>query len=251
MVASAAENIQDLHSILFQYDFMALSPTTTYQTLDTFLDHKDGEALAVSKNSFVSLVASYVNRTQSLVSDLSGRGSLNILTRCTYSPQHVTAANYILANFKNSNLTSSLQAFQIPPAVKTQNVIGVKLGVSTPEEVIVIGGHYDSTSDQCAILAPGAVDNAGGCSMVMAIARAAMSITFDRTIHFICFGGEEQGLYGSQYYVNTNGTSVQGAIIADMIGYSKNYYGVTLEGRLFNYHYFFLLSSLVLQICCD
>jgi hypothetical protein len=43
-----------------------------------------------------------------------------------------------------------------------------------------------------------------------------------------CFGGEEQGLYGSAYYANLNGTNVLAAITADMISYGKR--GVIIEG---------------------
>jgi hypothetical protein len=43
-----------------------------------------------------------------------------------------------------------------------------------------------------------------------------------------CFGGEEQGLHGSAYYANLNGTNVLAAITADMISYGKR--GVIIEG---------------------
>ncbi|MFC1597180.1 M20/M25/M40 family metallo-hydrolase, partial [Planctomycetota bacterium] len=79
-----------------------------------------------------------------------------------------------------------------PPFV---NVIGVKLGETYPEDAYLVGAHYDSVSN------PGADDNASGVAGVMEIARVLSAHTFDSTLVFVAFDGEEMGLYGSYHYV--------------------------------------------------
>lgn len=86
------------------------------------------------------------------------------------------------------------------------NVYGVlwgKEGVNG--RYIVISSHYDSrctdimdyTSD-----APGADDNASAVSLALEAARVFTSMHFkpEANIIFICFPGEEQGLYGSDHF---------------------------------------------------
>ncbi len=88
------------------------------------------------------------------------------------------------------------------------NVYGIlwgKEGVSG--RYVVISGHYDSratdimddTSD-----APGADDDGSGSSLAIEAARAFTTIHFqpDANIIFICFAGEEQGLYGSNHFAS-------------------------------------------------
>ncbi len=80
--------------------------------------------------------------------------------------------------------------------VKARNVIATLKGRS--REKIVIGGHLDSWD-----LATGAIDNGIGSFAVMDIARAfkALNLKPRRTIEFVLFMGEEQGLLGSKFYV--------------------------------------------------
>jgi len=99
----------------------------------------------------------------------------------------------------------------------------------------VIGAHYDSTAEAARreTLAPGAVDNGSGSVAVLQAAEALAGYSFRRTIHFVVFSGEEQGLHGSTAYVRNavdNGINIRNAVILDMIAYSNLYYGVTIEG---------------------
>ncbi len=85
------------------------------------------------------------------------------------------------------------------------NVIGALLGTDPDlnEEVIIIGGHLDHLG-LCYELMPGANDNASSVSVIMGIAEAmaACPIQPRRSVMFLCFGAEEQGVVGSQYYVD-------------------------------------------------
>lgn len=81
--------------------------------------------------------------------------------------------------------------------IKARNVVATLKGKS--DEKVVIGGHLDSWD-----LATGAIDNGIGSFAVMDIARAfkALKIKPERTIQFVLFMGEEQGLLGSKHFVS-------------------------------------------------
>ena len=98
--------------------------------------------------------------------------------------------------------------------VSAYNVIGMLEG-SNPilkNEVIIIGAHYDHLGrggEGSGSLAPrsgdihyGADDNASGTAGVLELARIFSKQKPKRTILFMTFSGEEEGLLGSNYYVN-------------------------------------------------
>jgi hypothetical protein len=84
--------------------------------------------------------------------------------------------------------------------VAVHNVVAEIKGTEKPDEVIVIGGHLDSWD---APGSQGASDNGTGSSATLEAARLliASGLKPKRTIRFILWGGEEQGLLGSTEYV--------------------------------------------------
>ncbi|MFT3826853.1 MAG: M28 family peptidase [Chitinophagaceae bacterium] len=82
--------------------------------------------------------------------------------------------------------------------IKARNVIATIPGKKYPNEKIVIGGHLDSWD-----LATGATDNGIGSFSILDMARTfkKLNLQCDRTIEFVMFMGEEQGLLGSHAYV--------------------------------------------------
>ena len=92
------------------------------------------------------------------------------------------------------------------PAAPTANVVGVLPG-SDPElrdECVVIGGHLDHVGRQGEVVWPGANDNASGAAAVLALARAFADggVPPRRTVVFVLFAGEEQGLVGARWFVD-------------------------------------------------
>ena len=87
---------------------------------------------------------------------------------------------------------------KLGPAFEASNVVGEIRGREKPDEVIVVGAHLDSND-----LGPGALDNAAGCGAALETARAikALGLAPRRTIRFILFMGEEEGMLGSNAYV--------------------------------------------------
>ena len=82
--------------------------------------------------------------------------------------------------------------------VTVYNTVAELKGTEKPDEVVIIGGHLDSWD-----LATGATDNGTGSMAVLAAARALVKsgVRPKRTIRFVLFTGEEQGLNGSRAYV--------------------------------------------------
>ena len=78
---------------------------------------------------------------------------------------------------------------------KTQNVVAELKGTTNPDEIILVGGHYDTVPD-----VRGASDNAGGTSITMELARVFKEKGSKRTLRFIAWGSEEIGLDGSNLY---------------------------------------------------
>ncbi len=88
-----------------------------------------------------------------------------------------------------------------PGPITVYNTVGEITGSEKPDEFVVIGAHLDSWD-----LGTGATDNGTGSCTVLEIARtlgslAKAGIRPKRTIRFVLFTGEEQGLFGSKQYV--------------------------------------------------
>ncbi|MCX6826453.1 MAG: M20/M25/M40 family metallo-hydrolase, partial [candidate division Zixibacteria bacterium] len=124
------------------------------------------------------------------------------------------------------------------PDKPLHNVICIKPGVTYPEKLIIVGAHYDSYNGYIdpMLVAPGADDNASGTSGVLELARILKDVTFDKTIIFTAFSGEELGLYGSKYMAAKfyeQQADIEVMINMDMIGYDPDSnYKVELEAGL-------------------
>jgi hypothetical protein len=86
----------------------------------------------------------------------------------------------------------------IPGPVAVYNTVGEIRGADKPDELVVVGAHLDSWD-----LAQGTTDNGTGTAVVLEAARtlARCGTRPRRTIRFVLFTGEEQGLHGSRAYV--------------------------------------------------
>lgn len=95
-------------------------------------------------------------------------------------------------------LSARLEMRNTSSRVTARNIIAELRGSRFPEEVILVGGHLDSWD-----LATGATDNGLGSFSILDLARLMKSMPFppERTIRFVLFMGEEQGLLGSRALV--------------------------------------------------
>jgi hypothetical protein len=104
---------------------------------------------------------------------------------------------------------------KIGGAVEQENVIGEIRGREKPEEAVILGAHLDSWD-----LGAGALDNGCNAALVIEAARAikATGLVPRRTIRFVLFSGEEQGMYGSWQYARAHRAEldeIRGVVVFD------------------------------------
>ena len=78
----------------------------------------------------------------------------------------------------------------------SRNVVVDIPGTSDPDEIIILGAHFDSVYD-----IQGAHDNAAGSVTILEMARYFAAHPAKRTLRFVWFGTEELGLKGSWSYI--------------------------------------------------
>ena len=158
------------------------------------------------------------------------------------TPGNDSAAAYIARRFRALGLQVTTQPFIANSAADahagrrsafpTQNVIALLPG-SDPAlrgQVVVLGAHFDhlGRSTEGALdpeakdaIRPGADDNASGTAAVLELARLLARRPPRRSVAFITFSGEEEGLLGSQWLVDHPPwalDSVQAMLNFDMVG---------------------------------
>ncbi|HEY1906682.1 MAG TPA: M20/M25/M40 family metallo-hydrolase, partial [Myxococcaceae bacterium] len=114
---------------------------------------------------------------------------------------------------------------RIGPMFDAQNVVAEIRGKEKPEEVVLLGAHLDSWA-----LGTGAEDNGVNAALVVDVARAFKELGLQprRTVRFVLFGGEEQGLWGSAGYVERHRAELDryaGVVIFDVgSGRTRGFY---------------------------
>ncbi|MFA5942917.1 MAG: M28 family peptidase [Candidatus Thermoplasmatota archaeon] len=165
--------------------------------------------------------------------------------RAANLPTHESAREAMLAAFESYGLEAYRQNFtagDLPQA----NIMGIKWGV-VRDQWVVVGGHYDTITDDCLVsavpvlnienpcigrtLSQGAYDDGSGTMMTLHLAEAFSNITPYYTMAFVAYDGEERGTQGAAAFVNgfvTGGEDqnftqygpikVVGAVDLDMVG---------------------------------
>jgi Zn-dependent M28 family amino/carboxypeptidase len=120
-----------------------------------------------------------------------------------------------LAAGKTVRIHMNVQNSMTTGPVEAANVVGEIPGREYPEQIIVVGAHLDSWD-----LGLGTTDNGTGTSSVLAAADSIVKSGQRprRTIRFILFTGEEQGLLGSLAYIKQHAAEMNdhvGAVVLD------------------------------------
>ena len=94
---------------------------------------------------------------------------------------------------------------------ETANVVAELPGSSRPDEIVVLGAHIDSWD-----LGTGALDNGANVALVIDVARQMrrLGLKPHRTIRFVLFNGEENGLLGSHAYVDHHAAELDHHVMA-------------------------------------
>ncbi len=112
---------------------------------------------------------------------------------------------------------------------EAQNVVAELRGSELPQEIVVVGAHLDSWD-----LGTGCLDNGANVALVIDIARSvvASGVRPRRSVRFVLFGAEEQGLLGSQAYVRDHREELDShvAVVVHDMGVGRME-GYSLGGR--------------------
>ena len=145
------------------------------------------------------------------------------------------AARYISTQFESAGLAVTSESYEVD-GDSVANLVATLPGKSRPDEIVVIGAHYDSVFGS-----PGANDNASGVAALLCIARAlAVEEGGDRTIRFVAFVNEEPPYFqtwsmGSS--VHARRAKSQGENIIAMLSLETiGYYSEELNSQYFPFH---------------
>ena len=138
-----------------------------------------------------------------------------------------TAAMYIRSILVNLGYEVRTQSFD-SRGTSVQNIEVELPGASAPEEIIVVGAHYDSVQG-----GPGANDNASGIAALLEIARLLDGMGAIRTLRLVAFANEEQPFsggpeMGSRVYAERSrqrGEQIKGMLSLETIGYYSDQAG--------------------------
>ncbi|ROT36853.1 Zn-dependent exopeptidase [Sodiomyces alkalinus F11] len=122
----------------------------------------------------------------------------------------------------NESVEAFVQVVQIIEERMTQNVFAETKG-GDASNLVVLGAHLDSVQ-----AGPGINDDGSGSTLILELARALQHFSTNLKVRFGWWGAEENGLWGSRYYVN----NLTPAEVDDLLLYlnfdmvSRGYFGV-------------------------
>lgn len=133
----------------------------------------------------------------------------------------VATADYIHDTFKELGYLPDIQAYQ-SKGKTVKNLVAELVGYSAPQEIVVVGAHYDSV-----LGSPGANDNGSGVAAMLELARLFKDRNPGRTVRFVAFVNEEPPFYyteemGSRVYATRareRGERITAMLSLETIGY--------------------------------
>ncbi len=171
--------------------------------------------------------------------------------RADNKPTHESARIALLEAFQSYGLEAYRQNFTAG-GLEQANIMGIKWGL-VRDEWVVVGGHYDTVTDDCLggatpaidpvpsvdnpcvlrALSQGAYDDGSGTMMTVHLAKAFANVTPYYTMAFVAYDGEERGTQGAAAFVDAFATGgeegnnfttpygqvkIHGAVDLDMVG---------------------------------
>lgn len=133
------------------------------------------------------------------------------------------AADHIADEFRKFGYEVTFQEYAVWNKT-VRNIIAVKKGSQYPEDVLIVGAHYDTCNN------PGADDNASGIACLLELARACSKADFKRTIEFVAFVNEEPPFcrtenMGSLVFTRqakSENKNIKGVVVLESLGYYSN-----------------------------
>lgn len=206
--------------------YLGILPGTTGRSLH----RSEKTAIAIKNGAVGIIVINTVDGGTLLTGTASVTGKLIPIPAVCISKED---GMKIKEQLKTTSLFSVIDMTNFSGPIKARNVIATVKGSSLPNEKIVVGGHLDSWD-----LATGAIDNGIGSFSILDMARTfkAAKLKPKRTIEFVMFMGEEQGLLGSKAYVkaateNKTIGQVKYMLNFDMTGDVRNFSSSVPEAK--------------------
>jgi len=188
----------------------------------------DTSAPAVMKRRQYQLDLPYILRSAGALGTLIDGSKEHALMTMSGSPTRVAPLPSMVISHEDYTLFTRLIGKGVTPRVegKVENTLGHSPvqqwntvaeieGTQKPGEVVILGAHLDSWD-----LGTGTTDNGTGSMVVLEAARALArsGVKPKRTIRFILFSGEEEGLLGSRAYAESHAKeadSIQAVLVLD------------------------------------
>src|SRR5271165_7325676 len=139
-------------------------------------------------------------------------GNLDVIPQVLLAREDAERIARLLAHGKKVQMAISMPN-KIGPTITTSNVVAELKGSELPNEIVILGAHLDSWE-----LGTGALDNGCNAALVIDSLRAikAAGVRPRRTIRFILFSGEEEGLLGSRAYVEAHRNELDN-VVAELV----------------------------------
>jgi hypothetical protein len=152
------------------------------------------------------------------IADNIEKFSTDFPNRVGGSPTEQMAADMLVAEAESLGYSSqilSIPVAQGDPGTIGRAVVATRRGVTRPKEHILFMGHYDVVPQTV----NGAYDNASGSNMIRALAKSMKDVPTNRTVVFIWYSNEEQGLLASEAHARQSaGIPVRAVLGFDMVG---------------------------------
>jgi hypothetical protein len=125
------------------------------------------------------------------------------------------------ASFRTGKTVTIKMSTEHFPDGRGSNIIGLMKGTDPvlSKEVIIIGAHLDHMG-RCYEIIPGANDNASAVAVMMGVAKALAenNIKLKRSVLFLSFGAEEQGIIGAKAYLDNPLFPLEKSVLLNMDG---------------------------------
>jgi len=145
-----------------------------------------------------------------------------ITSRATISGLPIQkATQYIYEHLQALGLSPAFHDWSLK-GYNGRNVVGTITGTTRPDEIVLLTAHLDDVP--AFGKAPGVDDNASGSVGVLLAADILSEYRFERTLRFVFFTGEEEGLLGSNQYaakVHGEGENIVAVCNLDMISWDN------------------------------
>ena len=231
IVKSSTAHISDFKNL--RLDFRPLRKATISESLWDKITTKTVPLPDLDFDPFIQSLVDQVS-TDSLASYTQRLQDFQ--TRLLFTDSGFAASEWIRQKFNSFGYVADFDSFYVtqtnygtwPDTGYERNVMATIQGTINPTKIFIICGHHDAIiwpdTQTAWTFAPGADDNASAVAAVFEAARIFNNYTWESTIEFITWAGEEVGLLGSDDYArraDSLNLDIGAVVNLDMIGWTN------------------------------